>query len=76
VTATAAGRCPTCGKVRYLTRRGARKVARRRSMRTVSAYRCGDFWHLGHLPDRVRTGQDSRDQLTPAHPRGLRRWPT
>lgn len=35
--------CPRCGKVRYLTRMypGAH----------MSVYRCGDFWHVGNLPD-------------------------
>lgn len=46
--------CPTCGKRRYLTRKTARQYARRNHPGDhLSAYKCGDFWHLGHLPDDV-----------------------
>jgi hypothetical protein len=56
--------CPDCGKVRYLSRRHARARARVIKDGThMNAYRCGDFWHLGHLPDAVRTGQATRDDL-------------
>ena len=46
---TLGGRCPPpCGKVRYYTRHQARAEARKARGHTgrLSAYRCGDFWHL------------------------------
>lgn len=61
-------RCPTCGKVRYLTRKHARLVARRMKHRSgkdgrLNAYQCGNFWHLGHLPAVVISGESSRDDI-------------
>ncbi len=59
-------RCPDCGKVRYLTRAIARKVAKnlnRRRPGHLNAYRCGAFWHLGHLPSAVIAGDQTRDDL-------------
>lgn len=58
-------RCPTCGKVRYLTRDAAKKVARRFRHRKgrLNAYQCGNFWHLGHLPKDVTAGRMSRADL-------------
>jgi hypothetical protein len=61
------GQCPTCGKVRYLTKATAKKHARRHVGRGIttglSAYRCGAFWHLGHLPTAVKTGDLDRHDL-------------
>lgn len=68
--------CPTCGKRRFLSKTQAKQSARR--MRRggkprLNAYRCGDFWHLGHLPDVVRHGGATRDDITtPRHARRLR----
>jgi hypothetical protein len=53
------GSCPTCGKRRYASRLLAR-AAGRVIDRTMSAYRCGDYWHLGHLPSAVRRGARTR----------------
>lgn len=63
--AAAAGRCPTCGKLRYLSRKTAKQDANRYRKRTgrMDTYRCGDFWHLGHLPSRVRRGEIARSDL-------------
>jgi len=58
------GRCPTCGKVRYRGRRFAKTVAKRLGRR-MSAYKCGDFYHVGHLPADVRKGQIGRGDLKP-----------
>lgn len=65
-------RCPDCGKLRYLTRKGAKKAARMMGAVSMSPYRCGDFWHNGHLPGAVKTGRLTRDDLGPTRPR---RWP-
>jgi len=60
----AAGRCDVCGKVAYPTKAAA-KVARRRLHpgEAMSVYRCGCWWHLGHLPANVRTGDTDRHDL-------------
>ena len=43
-----AGSCPECGKVRYLSRKDAKHIARTLNRdQDVNVYRCGDFWHLG-----------------------------
>lgn len=53
----ARGDCPT-GKVQFASRKQARRGARFRAI-SLSAYRCGDcdWWHLGHVPQRVRNGE-------------------
>lgn len=59
-------RCPDCGKLRYLTRAEAKRIARRvpKDHRgRLSVYRCGDFWHLGHLPKGVIAGAFTRGDL-------------
>ena len=51
------GTCPDCGKRQYVTRKAARQVARRghlRSSQGLQAYRCGDYWHLGHISNIQR----------------------
>jgi len=63
------GECPTCGKLRYPTRKVAKAVARRLSHRGTNEYRCGDYWHIGHLPTAVRRGTISRDALVRANGR-------
>lgn len=52
--------CPACGKRRYPTRKEARKWAKRlHPGKHMSPYRCGEFWHLGHLPaDITKLGID------------------
>lgn len=64
--------CPT-GKKGYETRQQARDAAKvlQRTGRTkerLSAYRCLDdmcrYFHLGNLPEDVRLGEITRDQLT------------
>lgn len=54
------GSCPT-GKVQFATRKQARWG--RRDGATLSVYRCTDcdWWHLGHLPQRVRNGAVDKD---------------
>lgn len=42
------GRCE-CGKVRWASRTDAKQFAKRHHPGDrVRAYRCGEFWHLGH----------------------------
>lgn len=51
------GSCPS-GKVQFATRKQARRGAKFRAVR-LSVYRCErcGWYHLGHLPDRVRNGE-------------------
>lgn len=60
-----AGHCKDCGKICFTSKRAAR-AARRSMHEQMSVYRCGPYWHLGHLPEVVRRGRLSRDVLGPA----------
>lgn len=65
---TAGTRCPDCDKVRYSSRKRARLAMRQMTHRrpgSMNAYRCGEFWHIGHLPSEVRRGVIARDALIP-----------
>lgn len=58
-------RCPACGKLRYLSRAAAKKVAKRLPPTDgvrMGAYACGDYWHVGHVPTAVRRGETSRTE--------------
>jgi hypothetical protein len=47
---TPRGRCGGCGKVNWASRSDAKRFAKQHHQgEHVRAYRCGDFWHLGHL---------------------------
>lgn len=64
----AGGRCDTCGKLRYATRAAAKKGIKSirgagRSGGHLNAYKCGEFWHIGHLPPSVAAGEETRDDL-------------
>lgn len=60
-----AGACPTCGKVRHRSRRAARRFARRWHGKHsgLRPYRCGRYFHLGHLADPIRHGDATRDAI-------------
>lgn len=68
------GRCAHCGKINYNSRKAAKAYARRRSLVGLSAYRCQhskvEVWHLGHLPDSVRSGDAPREMIRTAKLRG------
>ncbi|HTF10350.1 MAG TPA: hypothetical protein VK659_19455 [Asanoa sp.] len=56
--------CPLDGKVRFPSRKAARRAARRHpQFGRMNAYPCGDFWHLGHLPAAVKRGNVGREAL-------------
>jgi len=59
--------CTTCGKRCYTSKAVAKRVARSlkgdRSGGHLSAYRCGTYWHLGHLPSLVVRGVIGRDEI-------------
>ena len=58
------GTCATCGKRSYITKDDA-KAARRqvKNQGRMAVYRCGNAWHLGHLPRGVVRGDYSRGAL-------------
>lgn len=55
------GACPepVChGKMRYPSRKHAKEAARRLHIgEKLNAYKCGDYWHLGHLPPAITDGR-------------------
>lgn len=66
----ARGSCPT-GKVQFASRKSARRYRRKMGSGPVSAYRCDCGWfHLGHLPARVRTGEVDKAEWLRATGRG------
>lgn len=67
--------CQTCGKRRYFSRRDARRVARNTPGHRLNTYQCDEQpgWHIGHLPNRVRFGDVTRDEhFASKHVTGLR----
>lgn len=49
--------CETCGKKCYASRKIAKDSARAvHPSERMSVYRCGDYWHYGHMPNAVRFG--------------------
>ena len=59
-------RCADCGKVRYVTRKDAKKERRRFRGSGMNVYPCPAspaFFHLGHLPPAVIHGLIGRDQI-------------
>ncbi len=57
-----AGYCDRCRKKTYWSRRQARSAARVVDS-SMSAYPCGPFWHVGHLPKSVVVGRETRDEF-------------
>ncbi|MGP4114622.1 hypothetical protein ACTWP5_27400 [Streptomyces sp. 4N509B] len=52
------GTCPICHKHQYRTRQDARRVGRSLYPgHVLRAYRCGEYWHFGHIPQDVRRGE-------------------
>ena len=67
------GLCPACGKRRYASKSDARNAAKDLG-ETMSAYQCGTYWHMGHLPRTVKAGlTDRRDLHHPGRPAAA--WP-
>ena len=55
------GTCPDCGKYRYVSKQAAKKTAKKLFPDDrLSPYRCGDYWHFGHLPYAVQRGINPR----------------
>lgn len=67
------GTCTTCGKTMYPSRKRAKEMAKKLFPADhLSPYRCGDYWHFGHLPRSVVRGAD-RTTLRPAKKREPKR---
>lgn len=63
----AASECPTCGKREYVSKAAAKHAIRAMKGRVgrLNVYRCGNYWHIGHLPADVVMGRIARTDLTP-----------
>lgn len=64
--------CPTTGKRMWSSRRQVKLTARRVNPgEHMSAYRCPacDWWHIGHMPNAVRTGDLDRAEIK-SRPKG------
>lgn len=57
-----AGYCEHDGKVRFLSRKDARRIAKRLGHH-LNAYRCDGYWHNGTLPHAIKAGTATRDDL-------------
>lgn len=58
--------CDDCGKRCFETKSDAKRVVRRlRDRGRMHAYRCGLYWHIGHLPARVVAGDKPRAEIKP-----------
>ena len=59
------GLCPDCGKRCYPSKADAKAATRQLPHRKgrLSVYQCGPYWHYGHLPKTIRTGDAGRDDL-------------
>lgn len=58
------GECPTCGKLRFLSRKAARANARKAHPdQKMQVYECGEYYHYGHSPYIVMRGVIGRDKL-------------
>lgn len=56
--------CPDCGKRRYGSRKDAKRAARARHPGDhLAEYRCGGFWHVGHLPQAAALGLAGRAEV-------------
>lgn len=66
ISRASVGTCPECGKRRFLSKADVKAVLRKlRTKGRQHPYRCGDYWHHGHMPARVKGGAIARDQLQP-----------
>jgi len=67
--------CARCGKKGYGSKREAKAAVKQLAQigkrhGKLHPYRCGEVWHLGHLPENVARGRASRRDLAdPKTPR-------
>ena len=57
------GKCATCGKQCFITRKAAKAFMNRKfPNEKMTTYRCGDYFHFGHTPYGIKRGiQDRRE---------------
>lgn len=71
VVPTYGGVCPDCGKKRWGSRKAAKDFAKQQyPYDKLSAYQCGDWWHIGHLTPQVIAG----DLPRPPARKKVRKW--
>lgn len=57
------GVCDEHGKRRYLSKYAAKTAIKRyHPDGHMSAYRCGDYWHIGNMPPSVSRGMQDRPE--------------
>lgn len=57
------GKCPGCGKLRFRTKRAAKEWIKQGTDYSMKPYKCGDYFHVGHQPERLRQGKITRSML-------------
>ncbi len=55
------GKCPDCGKYRFVTRKAAKGYMHRYfPEEKMSVYKCRGYFHFGHTPYAIRRGAEAR----------------
>lgn len=55
--------CGDCGKRCFTSKGAAKKNAKTTTLDGMRPYRCGEYWHLGHLPGDVIRGIVTRGEI-------------
>lgn len=57
------GVCPATGKQQFVSKRGAKMMRRVLRGESLAVYECQfcEYWHLGHLPAAIISGELGRD---------------
>jgi hypothetical protein len=65
LTVACVSTCDDCGKRCFLAKGDAKRAIRSMKGRVgkLHVYRCGDYWHLGHIPTALARGRITRDQV-------------
>lgn len=46
-----------------MTKRAAKDFIKKTTDYSMKPYRCGDYFHIGHQPERLKRGKITRDYL-------------
>ena len=58
------GTCPSCGKLRFITRKNCRAWSRKAHPgEAMQVYECEGYYHYGHSPYIVMRGVIARSEL-------------
>jgi hypothetical protein len=57
------GKCDVCGKNKFESRKQAKQYIRRRFPKQhMSVYRCGNYYHFGHTPWKIKKGVNKKNR--------------